>query len=290
MWYLREPSRIVRKARWSAMRSSGRSRELTADTWNGRLTFHSGDGLIGKFLYVRRAYEKRYIAGVIAYLDERGLRDRRRDVVLDVGANIGMIAIALVKHGWYRRAIAFEPEPENFRLLTHNVRQNGFEHVIACRQLALSDRAGRMELELNEGNSGGHFLRSTGRNEAAVVTARSSTRVETVTCDDVLAGESADLIDRVGLVWLDIEGHEGHFFRGARRLLDRRIPVVSEFYPAVIARSRTSPEEYLDLVRGLFTHVCIETDGRFAEHPIKAVERLFTLYPKDGTNVIYLRR
>jgi hypothetical protein len=44
------------------------------------------------------------------------------------------------------------------------------------------------------------------------------------------------------------------------------------------------------LVGELFTHVCIAADGRFAEHPIGAVERLFTLYPKDGTNVIYLRR
>jgi FkbM family methyltransferase len=281
---------MVRKARWAAMQAGGRSRELTADTWNGRLTFNSADSLISKFLYVRRSYEKHYVTQVMAYLESSGLCPSGRDVVVDVGANIGMIAIALLKHGWYRQAIAIEPEPENFRLLVHNVRQNGLQHAIACRQLALSDHAGRQDLVLNEGNSGGHYLRATANPGVAPTADARSVPVETATCDEILVGEFAHLAGRVGLVWLDIEGHEGQFFRGATGLLDRRIPVVSEFYPAAIERSRVTREAYLALVGELFTHVCIAADGRFAEHPIGAVERLFTLYPKDGTNVIYLRR
>ncbi len=287
--YLHEPSRIVRKVHWWAMRSR-HTGEVTADTWNGRLTFHCSDGLIGKFLFVRRAYEQHYITRVIAYLDAAGLRTASRDVVLDVGANIGMIAIALVKHGWYRQAIAFEPEPYNFRLLRHNVLQNGLDGTIACREVALSSHCGEGDLVVCQGNSGAHFMQAAPEIGTTAVAAPVSLRVKTATCDEILAAEFGHLVDRVGLVWLDIEGHESHFFRGSSRLLAQGVPVVSEFYPQAIERAGFSPGEYRDLVARRFTHVCIDTDGHFVEQPIAAVERLFAHYPKDGTNVIYLRR
>src|SRR6266404_4793539 len=79
--YLHEPSRILRKVRWSLMQSRQDCVELTAETWNGRLTFNSGDRLISKFLYVRRAYEQHYVTQVIEYLDRARLRSTQRDVV-----------------------------------------------------------------------------------------------------------------------------------------------------------------------------------------------------------------
>lgn len=288
--YLHEPSRILRKVRWSAMQLRHQGTEITVDTWNGRLTFNSADKLISKFLYVRGAYERHYITRVIEFLDRTGLRSDKRDVVLDVGANIGMVAIALLKQGWYSQAVAFEPEPGNFKLLAHNVRQNGYASVIACRQLALSSQSGEFDLVLNEGNSGGHFI----RNESCPSCTRADTppmvRVEAVSCDAILASEFSHLADRIGLVWIDIEGHEGRFLEGASKTLARGIPVVSEFYPRAIERSGTSRQEYLDLVSQRFTHVCVLSGERFVEQPISAVLDLFASHERDGTNVIYLRR
>jgi FkbM family methyltransferase len=287
--YLHEPSRILRKMRWSLMQSRHDRVELTADTWNGRLTFNSDDRLISKFLYVRRAYEQHYVTQVIEYLDRARLRSAKRDVVLDVGANIGMIAIALVKHGWFHHAVAFEPEQDNFRLLEHNVRQNGYELEIKCHQVALSSRSGEFDLVLNAENSGGHFIQSEFQAPDSAPPRR-RVSVKTVSCDELLDGELSHLADRVGLVWMDIEGHEGHFLEGASKTLARGIPVVSEFYPRAIERSGTSRQEYLDLVRQRFTHVCTCSDGHFVEQPISAVAGLFDQYEGDGTNVIYLRR
>ena len=289
--YLHHPGQIVRKMHWATIQSRREPVEMTADTWNGRLTFNSSDSLIGKFLYVRQSYEQHYITQVIEYLDRAGLRDPRRDVVLDVGANIGMIAIALVKHGWFKQAIAFEPEPYNFGLLSRNVRQNGYEQAIACRQLALSSTSGDLDLVLNEGNLGGHFIPQTDGAVAAAPATSASVRIQTVTCDEILASDFSHLIDRIGLVWMDIEGHEGFFFQGAEKTLSHNIPVVSEFYPRAIARSGMSREAYIERVSSLFTHVCTLDNGRFVEQPIDAVGDLLTAYYEPGaTNVIYLRR
>jgi FkbM family methyltransferase len=289
--YLRHPQQIVRKLRWATMQTHRHAVELTADTWNGRLTFNSGDRLISKFLYVRRSYEQHYITQVIEYLERSGLRDPKRDVVLDVGANIGMIAIALVKHGWFARAIAFEPEPYNFRLLVGNVRQNGYEDAITCRPLALSSGSGELSLVLHEGNSGGHFIPRDLGAAAKTPAERRWVPIKTVACDEILLAEFGNLAHRIGLVWMDIEGHEGYFFEGAKNTLARNIPVVSEFYPRAIERSGMSRQEYARLVRELFTHVCTLEDGRFVEHSIDAVEDLLSSYYERGaTNVIYLRR
>ena len=288
--YLHNPEMILRKMAWSVRLSRQRSAEVTTDTWNGRLTFNSGDALIGKFLFVRRAYEQDYLTQAIEYLDRCGLRSPLRDVVLDVGANIGMIGIALVKHGWFRRAIAFEPEPGNFQLLTRNVHQNGYDESIDCRQLALSCEAGNLDLVLNDGNSGGYFVQTAAESATATL-AQSSVRIKTVTCDEILAADFSHLADRIGLVWMDIEGHEGHFLQGATATLARGIPVVSEFFPKAIERSGMSRPEYVRLVGRLFTHVCTLSNGQFEEQPISSVDELFAEYYQRGaTNVIYLRR
>jgi FkbM family methyltransferase len=285
--YVCDPGRLIRKLQWSRLRKSRPAVDLTSDTWNGRLTFTSGDELIGKFLYVRRNYERHYVTRVIEFLDAAGLRSPSRDVMVDVGANIGMIAIALLRHGWYRRAIAIEPASRNFAYLEHNVQQNGFADQIACRRIALSSSPGQFDMVLTDGNSGGNFLHGpvSGRDERWIEVVTSDT------CDALLDREFATLADRIGLIWLDIEGHEGHFLAGAAATLARGVPVVSEFYPVAIERSGTAPADYQEQVRRHFTHVCtLESGGRFGEYPIDHVATLFKRYPRDGTNVIYLKR
>ena len=52
---------------------------------------------------------------------------QRGDVFVDVGANIGyfsVLAACLVGEGG--QVFAFEPDPDNFRLLRDNVALNGF--------------------------------------------------------------------------------------------------------------------------------------------------------------------
>jgi hypothetical protein len=60
--------------------------------------------------------------------------------------------------------------------------------------------------------------------------------VEKLTLDELVA---RDVIDpaRVGLVWIDAQGHEGHVLAGADELLDRGVPVVARFQPRLLAEA-----------------------------------------------------
>ncbi|RPJ80913.1 MAG: hypothetical protein EHM18_17695, partial [Acidobacteria bacterium] len=64
-------------------------------------------------------------------------------------------------------------------------------------------------------------------------------------------------LEETGLVWVDIQGHEGHFLRGAQSLLRRGVPIVTEFWPYAIERSGMSVEEYTSLVTSTSLGTCI---------------------------------
>lgn len=289
--YLRDPARILHKLRWRLL-YAGPRRDVTVDSYNGRLTFGSRDRLIGKYLLVDRAYERRYIESALGVLEQDGFLTRDgTGTLLDVGANLGMICIALLRQGWFERAIAFEPAPDNLRLLRLNVAQNGMAERVLVIPAALSARDGEMELELSGDNSGDNRIRVLDTGGAWKEDRRALVRVRVRTLDEALA-EAAVEPGTVRLVWADIQGHEGRFLEGARHTLARGVPVVSELWPYGILRSGMPRSEYVRVVEELFTHFYLLRAGAPEKHPIRAVDRLFDEYraPKQSCQVIYVRR
>ena len=54
--------------------------------------------------------------------------------------------------------------------------------------------------------------------------------VELVTVDRLVETGVIDA-ERVGMLWIDAEGHEGHILEGAGALAERGVPIVLEFNP-----------------------------------------------------------
>ena len=286
--------RLIKLLQWKAIHRGPR-RDVTLQTWNGVLTCDSTDWLIGKYLFVNRSYERDNILNTFGFLKSEGLlRGRPEDLVLDVGANIGMIAIALVKHGFFQRAAAFEPDPNNYRLLRKNVEQNDLDRRVVTFPLGLSSSAvitdGNAILEHSPDNFGDHRIRYSSEPGFFHEENRSTVSVNLKTMDQVIEDSPELRAEDIGVIWVDIQGHEGHFFDGARKLLQRRIPIVSEFWPYAILRSGMSRNEYLEIVRSLFTHVYVPEGDRFRQQPIGQLGELFDQLesPRSGTQIIFL--
>lgn len=289
--YLRDPGRIARKLRWR-MLYDGEPRDVTVDSYNGVLTFDSRDKLIGKYLYVDRAYERRYIESALGVLEHDGYLSpgaKRDGVLLDVGANIGMICIALLQQRRFARAVAVEPSPRNLRLLEHNIAQNGLRERITVFPYALSSADGELELELSEYNSGDNRIRHDASSGAWREDRREVVRVPVRTLDGMLAERGVAAQD-VRLAWVDIQGHEGFFLDGARETLAGGAPVVSEFWPYGILRSGMARAEYGAIVGELFSHFYHMEAGDPVKLPIAAIDALFDRYaaPKEMCEVIYV--
>jgi FkbM family methyltransferase len=76
------------------------------------------------------------------------------DVLVDVGANVGMYSIwAAATRG--TRVFAFEPEAQNYALLNRNIQANGLGGLIKAFCAGLSDQSGLTELYLSELRAGG---------------------------------------------------------------------------------------------------------------------------------------
>jgi FkbM family methyltransferase len=62
-----------------------------------------------------------------------------QDTLLDVGANIGLYSMLAAKKG--ARVVAFEPDPQNFFVLTTNVQVNGLFEKIVPLNIAVSEKS-----------------------------------------------------------------------------------------------------------------------------------------------------
>lgn len=76
------------------------------------------------------------------------------DVLLDVGANVGMYTVwAAATRGV--RVFAFEPESQNYALLNRNIHYNKLADLVSAYGVALSDHTGVDQLHLGEFLPGG---------------------------------------------------------------------------------------------------------------------------------------
>lgn len=140
---------------------------------------------------------------------------RPGDTVLDIGANLGIVAIPLATLvGPTGRVHAFEPNPALVDLLTESLQRNQIENV-ELHRFALGREPGVLPLHLHESNAG--------RGTLLVGTMQSSRQVdvEIRRLDDVVEQAS---IGPVRLVKIDVEGFEAEVFLGARRWLGSTPP------------------------------------------------------------------
>ena len=262
--YLRDPGRIIRKLRWVRIHR-GPSRDITVDSWNGRLTVNSRDWFIGKSLFVDRAYEPETIAAAMKALEAGGWITRgAKGTVLDIGANIGMITTALLRHGWFDRAVCIEPSPANLRLLRLNLAQNELEARTTVLGVAMSSEPGELAFELSERNTGDNRVRvpgSAGTPGAFKEERRVEIKVPVDTLDHALAAAGVNATE-VKLLWMDIQGFEGKCLEGASKTLAAGMPVILEFWPYGIARAGMARADYMAVLRRHFDRAFrIQDDG-----------------------------
>ena len=141
------------------------------------------------------------------------------DIVADVGANLGyMTSLAAARVGAEGKVLAFEPHPRAYELLERNVaRWRVLAGVgrVELRQLALSDAAGEGELFSGGTSEFDMAVASLGDDKHPPMGASSEAIAVPLARLDEIEG-----VDRVGVMKVDVEGHEPSVLRGAGRLLE----------------------------------------------------------------------
>lgn len=285
--------RFVRKLVWFLTVYLPPQRAVTISTRNGVLTFNSKDKTTGRNLFVHRNHEFDEMMGCVEQLKQEGcLPQSKARVVLDVGGYIGMSSTAFLLDDVFEKSVAFEPFPDSYLLLQKNIDNNRLQGRLLAHNMALSDAEGSLNFELSEKNYGDHRIRSEQHNQSDAFSEHKR-RVITVRAarfDELDSSKLGVDKNQIDLVWMDIQGHEARFIKGARKFFSEHshVPVIMEFWPYAIKRSGISRQEFLDLVAGLFSGYFVYENGKLNYFPMDNLGSYFDEQdgPHRGSSII----
>ena len=141
---------------------------------------------------------------------------------LDLGANIGTTGIYFLKKlAPNLKLLAFEPDPQTFKMHRINVLLNDMEDVTDLVNCGLGNEASELMLYRNGIGSGGNgFIKHKQSTPIATV--------KIISLDSYLAEKNIAAQD-VKYIWIDTEGFEAQVLLGAKNLLrENPAPVFME--------------------------------------------------------------
>lgn len=187
---------------------------------------------------------------------------------IDIGANLGwytLIASKIV--GKDGRVFAFEPEPENFRLLAKNIAANGCQNVKIAKT-AVSDKTGQVQLFLCEENRGDHRIYHSGN-------ARRNIPAAAASLDDFFEGSF-----KIDAIKIDVQGAEGLVFKGMDKIIKANNPlfIMMEFCPKFLRMCGSDPNDFLSTVEnyGFRTHFINESKKKLEGISVRELMSVFS--------------
>lgn len=141
------------------------------------------------------------------------------DIVVDIGANIGIYSLRFAQLASKGRVISFEPHPATFARLREHVRMNGFEHLIPM-QYGIGPRNETLRLyEVVESNSGMNRILPEGRVDP-------STASHSIVVKPLREAIRQLGLLRIDLIKIDVEGFEMDVLQGSEEVIRSFQPVL----------------------------------------------------------------
>ncbi|MDX2158329.1 MAG: FkbM family methyltransferase [Hyphomicrobiaceae bacterium] len=189
---------------------------------------------------------------------------------VNVGANIGTACLNAYDIG-FRRFVAIEPEPENFRLLELNLGELT-DADVRCLPVAVGDVPGHAALHRHRTNLGSHSLVGPARSGAT----EDTIRVAVEPLSSVVPS------DRSFVLFIDVEGFEPQVIRSGTVAIEQACEAIAlEVTPAKYA-----PADAADLQRRLAAiapELTVLPSG--TTHPTASLARLMAERPHGHFDV-----
>jgi FkbM family methyltransferase len=212
---------------------------VAVDSGTGRYFLSTRDHGLSRTVFEQGSYDQDVMEHTITLAEKHVGRSPllAGRTFVDVGANIGTSTVPALMVFGAARAVSIEPDADNYKLLRCNLIANDVDDRVRTVHAALSDRSGTGVLELGGCSWSDHRVRTRGDAPEGVFqeSSRPTVEVPLVRFDDLAAELPLDL-DEVGMVWIDVQGHEGHVLAGASRLLASDVPVAIEYWPYGLGR------------------------------------------------------
>ena len=183
------------------------------------------------YLLLRGVYDE-YETELVKDLIKPGMK------AIDIGAHIGYFTLIMARAaGPEGKVWAFEPEPENLKLLEANIKINNLGNV-TIYPYALSNKKGKVRLFLDKKNLGNVSLRA---GNIPAQDLGGSAEAEAHTLDEYFENEKIDFIK------IDVQGAEELVLKGGERTLkNNKLKMIMEFWPYGLKNMGADPLEFLE--------------------------------------------
>lgn len=193
------------------------------------------------------------------------------DVVLDVGANVGLVARQFATYvGPTGNVLAFEPDIKTSVYLKRNVRKLP---QVQVHEVALSDANGTASFYLDPRSGTSNSLAE--REVAGDVV--------TVPCETLDHFLTSHPFDRIALIKIDVEGAESKVLRGMRETLKSHpeTHIILEFGPHNQEMAGVNPADFLSQIYSLNLETYVlKEDGKVIK--ASCLEEIMALLPEVG--------
>jgi FkbM family methyltransferase len=241
------------------------SRPTPVDFGGYKVVVHSDDPDFGNAIARNRTFDKHVCAAIREFV-------RKDDVVVDVGANVGVItflAASIVGDGG--RVISVEPNPYNIQLLYRGIIANGFSNVRVVPYAA--------------SNVSAVFSLSADTSNTRVIGTQSPDGpgpfVQSVILDEQLGG-----LPKIKCVKMDIEGHEPRAIQGFSRLIDRDRPILLvEFNPSCLKIQQQTSLGFLNQLFAVYRQIRV-TSAHQDDATFESAGALLEFWEKRNREIV----
>jgi FkbM family methyltransferase len=162
----------------------------------------------------------------------------RRGTAFDIGANVGVFTCLMASQG--HTVHSFEPVPETFCRLKHNVKFNGLLNRAHLNCLAVGKEQRLVTFHIEENSASTNQLALPG--ESSTNNATSTQVVAAIDLDGYCRSQGVEFID---FLKIDVEGMEPYVLQGAKELLRSRkiAAILIEICPVNLRSVGLSPAD-----------------------------------------------
>jgi FkbM family methyltransferase len=200
---------------------------------------------------------------------------------IDIGGNLGMFSLSLAARG-FDHVVSCEPIPDTFQRLLGNIRLNPkLGPRIECVNAGVGDHDGTLNFSFS----------STCPGQSKIASSVSATSdASLIKCDLMTLATLMNRVGmaRVGLVKIDVEGHESSVLRGALPILQsgKVSFIYSEVIPHALNDAGSSLEEFADLISDAKFHPVLPADSPKAQLARVSFKEALTA-AADRRNVLF---
>jgi FkbM family methyltransferase len=178
--------------------------------------------------------------------------------VLDIGSNIGIMAVPLAKRVKSGKVFSFEPMPQNIKALKRIVAHYKLKNIQVF-EMALGEETGELKMVMPVINNVkmqglSHVVDGQGSPENGIYFSVPVQKLDNI--------QELKAIPKIDAIKIDVENFEYHVLKGARELLGRHKPII--YCELWDNEKRKLTMDYLKNDFGYQTKIFL--DGRFIDY------------------------